>query len=172
MFFKHLNLNYNKNKLIKEFHSFNFIPYAITQTELEQDKSYFTEDYKPNSWFDKSDTWLIHRVRKFDNAPEILKLYDMLTSKLGLVRTSIFKQKAGTELPFHSDYKKVRCAVNIVLSDESAPIIFEDYGELKYECALLNITKRHKVPAFNKERMLLKFNIFETEFERAKDLLN
>ena len=47
----------------------------------------------------------------------------MLTSKLGLVRTSIFKQ-AGTE-SFHSDYKKVRCAVNIVLSDESAPIILK-----------------------------------------------
>ena len=76
MFFKHLNLNYNKNKLINEFHSFNFIPYAITQTELEQDKSYFTEDYKPNSWFYKSNTWLIHRVRKFDNAPEMLKLYN------------------------------------------------------------------------------------------------
>jgi len=172
MYFKHLTFEYDENKLKKEFKQYQLKPFSITKTELNQDHSYFNDDYNPDSWFNSTSTWLNHRIRNFDDAPEIHRIYQDLTLKLGHISTSIFKQLSGTEVPFHCDYAKVRCAVNIILSLESAPIVFEDYGEVYYKCALINITKRHKVPPFNKERLLLKFNIFDTGYKDAKRILS
>ena len=67
----------------------------------------------------------------------------------------------------HSDIN-TKCCINIILSKDSAPIVFEDIGEVTYKCALLNITKRHMVPAFHLERLLLKFSIFDKTYEEAR----
>jgi len=172
MYFKHLTFKYDENKLKKEFKQYQLNPFRISEKELSQDHSHFNDDYNPNSWFNVTDTWLYHRIRNFNNAPEINRIYQDLTLKLGFISTSIFKQLSGSEVPFHSDYGKVRCAVNIILSSNSAPIVFEDIGEVSYKCALINITKRHKVPSFSKERLLLKFNIFDVEYKDAEQILS
>ena len=171
MFLKHLAIKYDEKKLISECTSLKFEPFRITQRELNQDHSNFNEDYNPDSWFNKTNTWLIHRVRKFSESPEIYRLYEQFTSKLGLIETSIFKQLPNSEVPFHSDYAKVRCAINFVLSENAEPIVFKDHKSINYKCALIDITKKHRVPASKTERLLLKFNIFDKEYEDAKQIL-
>ena len=98
-------------------------------------------------------------------------MYEQFTSKLGLIETSIFKQLPNSEVPFHSDYAKVRCAINFVLSENAEPIVFKDHKSINYKCALIDITKKHRVPASKTERLLLKFNIFDKEYEDAKQIL-
>jgi hypothetical protein len=66
----------------------------------------------------------------------------------------------------HADYG-TKCAINIILSDDAAPIIFEDVGEFNYTCALLNIQERHSVPSYPKERFLLKYSIFDVDYHEA-----
>ncbi len=57
------------------------------------------------------------------------------------------------------------CAINIILSDNYGPLIFGDLGPVRYNCAILNLEKRHAVPAFPEERVLLKFSIFDVLYK-------
>ena len=66
----------------------------------------------------------------------------------------------------HPD-KNTLCAINIVLSDTYGPIEFEDLGEIYYDCAILNLQKKHAVPSFPEERVLLKFSIFDVSYKDA-----
>ena len=76
MFLKHLAINMMKKKLISECNSLKFEPFRITQRLTRCSIS--NEGCNPDSWFNKTNTWLIHRVRKFSESPEIYRLYDSL----------------------------------------------------------------------------------------------
>ena len=56
------------------------------------------------------------------------------------------------------------CSINIILSDEYAPAEFEGFGKVMYECALFNTSVNHAVPAYDKERLLLKFAYLDTDY--------
>lgn len=152
-YIKHITLPYDKNLLISEAESLEFKPFELPK--------------KYNSWWDYVPTWLQGWIGDA-NVPEITRIGNIITEKLGTedLRPRFYKQQANTELPMHSDYG-TKCAINIILSDDAAPILFENGGEFKYTCALLNIQERHAVPAYPKERFLLKYSIFDIDYHEA-----
>ena len=82
-----------------------------------------------------------------------------------------YKQYANTSVHMHVD-PATECSVNIVLSDDYAPVIFEDYGEIHYECALFNTSLNHAVPKYSEERLLLKFSFLDTSYDKVREMLN
>ena len=158
-YFKNLDITYNPKALILEHKKTEYKPYSSGRND--------------GTFFDYAPTWLQGRVRNLDGYPEIKRITEYLSYSIlsQNIKPRFYKQEANTEVPMHSDLN-TKCCVNIVLSEFAAPIIFEDLGPIEYSCALLNITKRHMVPAYPTERLLLKFSIFDVDYEEAFDSLN
>lgn len=69
----------------------------------------------------------------------------------------------------HTDPKTL-CSINILLSEDNAPIVIEN-KEYCYNTALLDTSREHSVPASDNDRLLLKFSFSKTKFEVAKERL-
>lgn len=153
-YFTHLDLDYDSESLIEESKTATYKP--------------FESGYNNGTFFSYAPTWLQGRVTQFDDFPEIKRLTDFIAHKINSkdVRPRFYKQEANTAVPMHRD-QNTKCCVNIVLSKDAAPIVWEDIGPISYECALLNITESHEVPAHPHERLLLKFSIFDVTYEEA-----
>lgn len=82
------------------------------------------------------------------------------------IRINFYKQKTNFELPFHSD-DGPRCALNFLIQG-SSPIVFKDYGPVNYKFALLNVQKRHMVPADKEDRILLRYSFMSCEYEDVR----
>ena len=150
-----LNLNYSSQMLIDESFRVRYKPFEI--------------DKKSNSWFDYAPTWMQGRIIDTKLYSEIHRLTNVIKEKSGArdVRPRFYRQEKNTHVPMHADVN-TKCCINVILSEKAAPIVFEDIGEVNYKCALLNITKRHMVPKFKDERLLLKFSIFDKTYEEVK----
>lgn len=61
-------------------------------------------------------------------------------------------------------------AINILISDDNAPIIIED-NHYVYNTALVDTSKMHSVPASETDRLLLKFSLRDIPFDIAKEKL-
>jgi hypothetical protein len=145
-FIMHLKLEYDKIKLREEFRRLDF-------------KTFFTS---PNI----KDTWLRATLQDTNDYPII----DSLHKKFKGSNIIAFTLRPNAYVHMHTD-PKTRCAVNIILSDDYGPAIFEEFGEVKYECALFNNSRMHMVPAYPKERLLLMFAYLENSYEEIRDQL-
>ena len=149
LFLTHLNLNYNKDELRKEVNELDFKPFA------------------PEQYYFRN-TWLKARLREhIFMYPHIEDLHKQLPGSIIVA----YKQLANTSVHMHVD-PATECSVNIVLTDDYAPVIFEDFGEIKYECALFNTSLNHAVPKYYKERLLLKFSFLNTSYNEIRKMLN
>lgn len=79
-----------------------------------------------------------------------------------------YKQAANMEVPLHVDIGG-QCAVNILLKGDNAPITFEDWGDIHYDCALIDIMQKHGVPAHPNERWLFRITIFDRSYEEMRN---
>ena len=77
-------------------------------------------------------------------------------------KPKIYYQAPNYYLPMHTD-NGTQCSINFIISDDAAPIIFEE-GEFFYKQCLLNTQVKHSVLNLNKERILLKFSIFDKTY--------
>ena len=154
-YYKELDIKYDKEALIED----------SKVTEFAAFKSGFNN----GSWFDEAPTWQQGHVY-LAKCKETWRLVDYFKMKLltNDIRPRFYKQSANSAVPLHADIN-TKCCVNIILSDNNGPIVFEDIGKVDYKCALLNITKKHEVPAHINERLLLKFSIFDITYEQALD---
>ena len=149
LYVTHLNLEYDKSELKDEVSELDFKPFA------------------PEQYYFRN-TWLKARLREhIFMYPHIENLHKQLPGSIIVA----YKQLANTSVHMHVD-PATECSVNIVLSDDFAPVIFEDYGEINYECALFNTSLNHAVPAYNKERLLLKFSFLDTSYDKLREMLN
>jgi len=149
LYVTHLNLQYDKEKLKEEVSELDFKPFSPKEC-------YFRN------------TWLKARLR--ENIVMFPHIEDLHMQLPGSVIVA-YKQLANTSVHMHVD-PATECSVNIVLSDDYAPVIFEEYGEIFYDCALFNTSLNHAVPKYSKERLLLKFSFLDTSYERVKEMLN
>lgn len=158
-YYTHLDFGYDKNALIAEAEIATYKP--------------FESGYNNGTFFSYAPTWLQGRVTDFDKFPEVKRLTDYIAHKINSsdVRPRFYRQEANTAVPMHRD-QNTKCCVNIVLSKKTAPITFEDIGDINYECALLNITQSHEVKEYPEERLLLKFSIFDVDYEDAIERWN
>lgn len=154
-YYERLNIDYDENSLIQESLMVHYGPFQTGK--------------KTDSWFDNQNTWYVGRINDSRMYPEIHRLKGMIETLIESedVRPRYYVQAKDSSVPFHSDMN-TECAINIVLSNRAGPIIFEDIGEVVYRCALLNTTKRHGVPKFKTERLLLKFSIFDKTYEEVR----
>lgn len=86
-------------------------------------------------------------------------------------KAKIYYQQPNYYLPMHIDNQTL-CSLNFIIGDSSdlAPVTFEA-GNVYYKQALLNTQVKHSVLNGPKERVLLKFSIFDLSFdELAKKL--
>lgn len=140
----HLDINYDKKALREEVEELVFKPFSPPQY-------YFHE------------TWLKARVKdEVIMYPHIEELHNMFNDSLIVA----YRQLANTSVHTHID-PATMCSINIVLTEDYAPVVFEDYGEISYECALFNTSLRHSVPAYHKERLLLKFAFKDDPYEEV-----
>ena len=155
---QHLKINYNKKLLLKESEQITYKP--------------FESGHKSGSWFDHQPDWMYGKIKNKDliNLEETNRILSYIIEKTKAtdVRPRIYKQAPNVEVPMHTD-QSTKSAINIVLNDEYSPITFEEIGDVLYECALFDTTKRHGVKPHREERVILKYSIFDKSFEELKD---
>lgn len=86
-------------------------------------------------------------------------------------KAKIYYQQPNYYLPMHMDNQTL-CSLNFIIGDSEdlAPITFET-GNVVYKQALLNTQRKHSVFNGSKERILLKFSIFDSSFEQVAKTL-
>jgi len=142
----HLNIKYNKKMLRDELLTLNYTQY-FTSLNIK-------------------DRWLRSTINDTSLFPNIKKLHNLFPES-GVVA---YKLQSNSYVHMHTD-PLTSCAVNIILSDNNGPVVFEDYGKINYECALFNCSLKHAVPAFDNERLLLKYYWQKKSYEKIKLLL-
>jgi len=159
-FLTHIELSFNKELILKEMETITF------------DTRMFGDDF-PRGLITNPLTPSEMRLQEMDNTPEIKRLYIQLKTltKSNDIRPRFYRQLANKELLFHQD-KGTLCAINIVLSEEYGPIIFEGVDEIYYKCALINTQPRHGVKAHPEERIILKYSIFDKSYEEVYDTVS
>ena len=144
----HLNLEYDIDKLNDEVKDLDFQPFNL-----------YTKGYNEST----DAAWWIARIREDKHVyPQINKIYKLLEADF----IAIHMQYANTRVNTHIDPNSL-CCVNILLSGDTGPVIFEDYGKIYYKCALFNNQEWHAVPSYNKERLLLKFAYSKRSYEKV-----
>ena len=100
-----------------------------------------------------------------------VNLVEYTKSKLGDVdiRPRFYVQKKDVFVPEHKDIG-TECAINILLSDDCAPITYKDFGDIYYKCALINTQETHSVNT-DVERILFKLSIMDMKYETAASRL-
>ena len=68
LFITNIELNYDKELLLKEFDSAELIPYTPSRP------------IRGESWFSHQPDWLTLTVEDFTNFPEVKKIYDYISS--------------------------------------------------------------------------------------------
>lgn len=138
----HLDLDYDVDELRDEVEELSFKPFSPKEC-------YFHE------------TWLKARLRDHIHMyPHIEALHQLFEGSIVVA----YRQLADTSVHMHIDPATL-CSVNVILSDDPAPVIFEDFGEIQYRAALFNTSLNHAVPAHHSERLLLKFAYLDTSYD-------
>ncbi len=151
MIFHIKTLRYNKDILLLE-------------SELVEFEN-FRSGYNQGTWFDYAPNYF-KGIVKNKRCKEVHKVLNQIKAITGIENISprFYKQHADTEVPMHIDLG-TKCCINIVLSDNFGPVYYEDTGYYTYECGLLKTTIMHRVPPYPEERIILKYSIFDYEYE-------
>ena len=178
-----IELDYNIDAVLKEMERAIFYPF----NDLGPNQQGVTK-VPIDSWFYNPPSWLQAHVEKkdFNRFPEVKKIFDQICSLLKCddARPRFYRQLANTHVPMHID-RATLSAVNIQLTEEYAPVVMSpgdntrepvpepfdqcefEIGRFHYNCCLFNPLVKHGVPAFYKDRLLLKFSIFDISYEEA-----
>ena len=167
-FLCHISLPIDNQLLRTELSNHPLKHYKIRQQES------WPEDYKVD-WLNQQVNIRHRKTTGYIQEPhnELTRIMNLFADKLQCTLKPVYiVQRKNTELPYHRDSKVMPCAINILLDDESAPITFRDFGDIKYKAALVNISKYHKVKSNPSDRHLLKICIYDKSFETCRELLN
>ena len=124
----------------------------ITDIPIPEEWKPFQREYLPddNPWKYMPD-WLSHSTTLSEE-----------------VLIHFYIQKAGFELPFHTDDPAGgMCALNYLVQGDE-PIVFEEGGPVYYKIGLMNIQKKHMVPAGKVDRILLRYSFLTTSFDTVE----
>lgn len=143
-----VKLDFDRQKVLNEYkdHENNMIPVYNSSTDSLD-------------WYSNQTTWLFNKSPKYSEQSEIIKIKNTVERILGIKELEasprFVLQKANSELPMHVDWETT-ASLNIMLSSNTGPIVFEEYGQIQYKCALLNVKSLHGVPAHPVDRLFLK----------------
>ena len=183
------DLSYNQKALFEEVKNTKTSPYVEDNPNKD---SWFCA---PSTWFmgeiKNLDTpemkSIINQLNKLTNAKDIRPVF--VFQEKGTSVPSHLDVRKGYGEVHNEDINK--CSVNIQLKEKVGPVSFgwvdaddltvkslyvDEDGNSRYEhdgpihtyyCALLNTQKMHGVPAFDEDRVFIKFNIYDISYEDA-----
>lgn len=143
----HLNIPYDRDALLREMQSVTFM----------------TKWRGTQPWWRKGVCPLDNK-----NLLELNKVVQYVERRLGVGSTipMYYEQQAGLAVPEHVDTNCAAC-INIVLSDEPQPVVFEDTA-VSYTCAVLNVNEyKHHVPADTAVRKILRLVVKEIRYKEV-----
>tara|TARA_B100000941_G_C28083319_1_gene339873 strand:- start:17 stop:508 length:492 start_codon:yes stop_codon:yes gene_type:complete len=153
-----INISFDKQKVIDEINTLQLKPGHSNnwwRAKTEESKKF---------WY-KTDTWLKTIIKDTKDLHEIERLNSIFESDI----IYVYKQLANSFLPRHRDYDVIT-AINLLLTDEVAPITF-DNGDEYYRNALIDVSQIHSVKPHTKDRLLLKFAWHKKTFKEIKNEL-
>jgi hypothetical protein len=107
------------------------------------------------------DVWKVSRMELEEYPQKLIELFDVNA------KPRFYTLRPNAVLPFHVD-NDTTCAINFILSDEPAPVTFQESGNTHYyKTAVLNTSLWHGVWNGPKERLLFKLSIFDEPFENV-----
>ena len=158
MHFTHLDFKYDAEILKLHFENADYVDFKLSDPSKAQDK-----------FFVHAPGWQICRdLNHIKEVKRIVTYFEMLFEST--IRSQFFKQMAGCEIPYHHDGRP-KCSINILLSEDNAPITFEDIGDVHYKCALLDVKKKHMIKAHDKDRWLFNLSILEKTYDECLERL-
>jgi len=173
-FVTHLDIEYNEDILLTISDEVKYKPFTaktrLTEKELrDRFDGYDKKMAQKGFFFDDNNGWLIGQTAS--GYIEVDRLVEYTKSKLGDVeiKPRFYVQKKDVFVPEHKDMT-TECAINILLSDDCAPITYRDFGDIYYKCALVNTQEIHSVKT-GVERILFKLSIMDMKYETAASLL-
>jgi hypothetical protein len=107
----------------------------------------------------KTEFWKIYRLSKDTYINEIMEDLNINA------HPRFVYQSANTYLSPHIDFDS-KCCVNILLSDDPAPINIEDI-DYEYSAALINIERVHSVRTDDQKRVFLKLSVKDKDFDQV-----
>ena len=153
MAISHLNIKYDKNLLIEESKDLKYL-------RVNARDPYVSE------FAARHEKWFLAPAK----GEEALRIKKLLEDKIEcLVRVRFFVQGADMDLDWHTDHVTV-ASINFVLEGNHSPIEFKD-GSYNYECALLDVSKFHRVIKSNEDRLILKCTIRDKTYDECKKCL-
>jgi len=149
-----LPCKYNTIDLPKQQDYYKLFTCEITDIPIPTDWKPFQRKFLPddNPW-KYMPNWLNHKIILSDE-----------------IRINFYTQKADFELPFHID-DGPKCALNYLIQGNE-PIVFENYGPVHYKMGLMNVSKRHMVPAGKIDRILLRYSFMSKDFQSVSNKLS
>ena len=173
-FVTHLDIEYNEDILLMISDEVKYKPFTaktrLTEKELrDRFDGYDRKMAQKGFFFDDDNGWLIGQTAS--GYTEVDRLVEYTKSKLGDVeiKPRFYIQKKDVFVPEHKDMT-TECAINILLSDDCAPITYRDFGDIYYKCALINTQEVHSVKT-DVERILFKLSIMDMKYETAASRL-
>jgi hypothetical protein len=154
-----INIDCDRQKLLNEFNSVELVPYTPSRP------------IKADTWFSYQPDWLTLTIKDYSNFPEIKKIKDLIMNTFKLEPIGkLFQLSKGVEIPPHKDMGHRSC-INIVLSNDPAPVTYKNYGDVVYKTAILNVSKRHSVNA-GPQRKVIKFQLGRLFYSDAVKIWN
>jgi hypothetical protein len=121
----------------------------------------FSDSSIKEGFFKHAPHWEQAKVDDTYEMPFVSKINELIKGK-----AKFYKQHAYHSVPPHTDIDTL-CCINILISEDNAPVNFEDWGDFTYHCALLDVTQRHSIISWQEERHVLKFSIFDRTYNQA-----
>lgn len=153
---QHLDIEINYDKLLQEFH----------QMEFKNNKSenwWRAKTEERRQFWKNSKAWQ-KAVPLEIYPPETQRLKELFNADVVLH----YILRSDYELPRHRDWEVIT-AVNIILSEDNAPITFGDDEDIYYKCALVDISQDHSVKPYPNDRYLLKYCWKDRTFEEIRE---
>lgn len=131
----------------------------------ELNRKYYTMDFEVYKDSRLDYTWPTWRIAKveddWDYANELCNYFGIDA------QPRFYFLGANTRLGPHTDNKTL-CSINVILSDDNAPVIVNDQ-EFYYKSCLLNCQELHGVPSYPTDRRLFKLSIFNETWDQVYD---
>ena len=152
----HLDIEMDYDKLLEEFHQMKF--------ENNKSENWWRAKSEERSQFWKESKAWQTAVPVEVYPPETERLRELFQADVVLH----YILYSDCELPRHRDWEVIT-AVNIILSEDNAPITFGDDEDIYYKCALIDISQDHKVKKYPNDRYLLKYCWKTKTFDEVRE---
>ena len=180
-----VNYNFDTDKLMNEALRMTWVPFhpdatyqadniargtisEVWKHQVNWMQAKFKTREEQDDWYEEN---LIENITQYEEFSRIY--FDLVGITAADVHPRFYNQIAGWSLPSHNDKKAgMPVGFNLNLTSDCGPLKFDESEEdFYYTAAVLNGNMNHYVPAYNKERFVLRFAISNLDYYEFIDKL-